>query len=74
MRALDQEPLILEPLEGGLSAHDGAGKLRAGCLGGPRVDQPLPALKFGVLSHPRHAWGDRRGSLVSLVPSLTRQG
>jgi hypothetical protein len=49
LRALDQEPLILMPLERGLSGHDGAGKRRMRGLGRPRADQPLPAMKPGVL-------------------------
>jgi hypothetical protein len=49
VRALDQEPLIFKPLERGLPGHDGAGKRRMSGLGRPRADQPLPALKLGVL-------------------------
>jgi hypothetical protein len=49
VRALDQEPLILKPFERGLSGHDGAGKRRMSGLGRQRADQPLPALKLGVL-------------------------
>src|SRR5205823_733588 len=47
--ALDQKPLILEPLKRGLSAHDGAGKLWMSGLGRPCADQSLPTLKPGVL-------------------------
>jgi hypothetical protein len=47
--ALDQKPLIFEPLERGLSGHDDAGKLWMSGLGRPRADQPLPTLKLGVL-------------------------
>src|SRR5258708_5051028 len=45
VRALDQEPLLLKPLERGLPGYDGAGKRRMSGLGRPRAGQPLPALK-----------------------------
>ena len=49
VRALDQKPLILKPLECGLSPHDGAGKRWMSGLGRPPADQPLPTLKLGGL-------------------------
>ena len=52
LRALDQKPLIIEPLEGGLSGHDGVRKPRMSGLDRPRADQPLPTVQLGVLSIP----------------------
>src|SRR6266480_3011771 len=46
VRALEQKPLILKPLERGLSVHEGAGKRWMRGLGRPRTNQPLPTLKL----------------------------
>jgi hypothetical protein len=65
--ALDQKPLILEPLERGLprSRRCGARKLRMSGLGRPRADQPLPTLKLGVL----YLWLHRILHLCDHVPN-----
>jgi hypothetical protein len=64
VRALDQEPLLLKPLERGLPGYDGAGKRRVSGLGRPRAGQPLSALKLGVLC----LWRHRILHLCDLVP------
>jgi hypothetical protein len=68
-RPLDQELLILESLERGLSAH-GLGKRNMFGLGRPRTDQALPTLERRLLSLRLHSGPHLHDSLQG--PTLLR--